>query len=470
MKWLGIGLRPRLLGALLLTAAATLAAAALALLGPLEQRLRRDTTSTLITAALAAKPTFDEASGAHGRLNLRELDHLLHALRRKVGARVSLVGAQGALVRSTDLEVIDPFDDARKAVATGKTIHDVRFGLVRVATPLKIGGRRYALALRKRLTDVAAANRVVRDAFITAAPVGLAVALLLGVGLATTLLRRLRRLRDAARQLETAGLDAPAPVDESRDEVGELARTFAAMQSRLRRQEAARRTFVATASHELRTPLASLDGMLELLGDDLSTEPVDIDDARERLARAQEQSRRLAQLASDLLDLSRLDAAVELRSEPVELPELCRAVMAEFERRALDQETELELSSSDDHCWAIGDPGGIARIVRILIDNALRVSPNASSVLVSVYGDDGAVAIAVQDQGPGVRADERELIFERFRRGKANPGKGFGLGLAIGRELAERMGGSLELASTDLGARFVLALQPARVPATVGAE
>jgi signal transduction histidine kinase len=470
MARFGVGLQPRLLAALLLTATVTLAIAALALLGPLQARLRHDTTSTLITAALEAKPTFDDAAGSGGHLRPKQLTRIMRELSRRAGCRVTLVDPTGRLIADTDPDVPNTYDDAFRALRTQKTVHDVKFSRVRVATPLKIHGRRYALLLRKRLTDVSAANRVVRDAFITAAAAGLLIALVLGIGLATTLLRRLRRLRDAARQLETVGLDAPAPVDHSRDEVGELARTFAAMQSRLRRQEAARRTFVATASHELRTPLASLEGMLELLSDDLHSEPVDIDDARERVARAQEQSHRLAQLASDLLDLSRIDAAVELRSEPVELAEVSRAVIAEFERRAHDKGTELELVAADENVWATGDPGSIARIVRILTDNALRASPAGSPVRVRIANDDDGVSLEVVDQGPGVPAAERGLIFERFRRGDSSPGKGFGLGLAIGRELAERMGGSLELAAPGPGARFVLRLQVAPVPSAVGVE
>ncbi|HEV3229897.1 MAG TPA: HAMP domain-containing sensor histidine kinase [Solirubrobacteraceae bacterium] len=470
MSRLGLGLRPRLLGALLLTAIVTLTAAALALLGPLETRLRHDATSNLITAALGAKPNFEDAAASHGQLMPRKLDHILHDLGRRAVARVALVDATGRVIADTDPEVANSLDDAQRALRTDKTVHDVKFGRLRVATPLRIHGRRYALLLRKRLTDVAAANRVVTDAVITAGAVGLFIALLLGIGLTTTLLRRLRRLRDAARRLEAVGLDAPAPIDHSRDEVGDLARTFAAMQSRLRRQEASRRTFVATASHELRTPLASLEGMLELLRDDLSSDPVDIEDARERVARAQEQSQRLAQLASDLLDLSRLDAAVDLRSEPVEVTEVSRAVIAEFDRRAAEQGAEVDLTSSGDSYWATGDPGSVARIARILIDNAVRASPVGGSVRITVTGDGEYVSLAVEDDGPGIPPEERELIFERFRRGKAAPGKGFGLGLAIGRELAQRMGGSLELAGSGPGARFVLRLRAAPVAAAVGVE
>src|ERR1700690_1310895 len=201
------------------------------------------------------------------------------------------------------------------------------------------------------------------------------------------------------------------------DEIGELARAFATMHARLYQQEGSRRAFVATASHELRTPLTSLDGMLELLADDLAREPIDLVDARERVARAQQQSRRLGGLASDLLDLSRLDAALELRSEPVELGETARAVAAGFDARAREGQIALPLDEVGGQTWAQADPGSVARIVRILLDNALRVAPAGSMIRVAI-GPGAIPAIEVSDEGPGVHDDERELIFERFQRGR----------------------------------------------------
>jgi signal transduction histidine kinase len=286
------------------------------------------------------------------------------------------------------------------------------------------------------------------------------------------MLRRLERLRDASRELERQGLEAPLPSDDGRDEIGELARAFASMQAKLRLQEAARRAFVATASHELRTPLASLDGMLELLGEELGSGQIDLsrldlEEARAHTARAREQSRRLSQLASDLLDLSRLDAEVDLRREPLELGELCRAVAAEFEFSARDRDVHLSVSPPPAPCWASGDPGAVARIVRILLDNALRVAPPGSAIHVDAGLDGSTAAIAISDEGPGVETSEREQIFERFRRGAATAGTtGFGLGLAIGRELAHRMGATLELhtrGEDQPGARFVLGLPPAEI-------
>jgi signal transduction histidine kinase len=230
------------------------------------------------------------------------------------------------------------------------------------------------------------------------------------------------------------------------------------MQAGLRRQEDARRTFVATASHELRTPLASLQGTLELLKEDLGEADPDINDARAQVASAHEQAKRLTALSVDLLDLTRIDADVPMRREPVELGEVAQAVAAEFAVRGHETGVDVDLHRPGP-LWASGDPGAIARVLRILIDNAMRYAPPDSAVSIDVFADDGAVGAAVSDRGPGVPDDERGIVFERFRRGRSPAGGGFGLGLAIGRELARRMDGTLELANgAGPGARFELRL------------
>jgi signal transduction histidine kinase len=477
--WL-LGLRPRLLAALLLTSAVTLAVAALALLSPLEQRLRSDGESTVLTALGTARPELAEIAvePATGRLNEAEARQAALVLRRRSQATLTILDSQLDVVYAGDeptQNVPDYYGEARRALRTGKApVSEVRDNELILAQRIKISGRHYVVVLTKRLDYVASAVRVVRTAFLEAAGAGLLVALLLGIGLATTLLRRLERLRDATRELERRGPEAEElPEDRGRDEVGELTRAFAGMQARLRRQEAARRAFVATASHELRTPLASLDGMLELLEDDLRSEQLDIEDARERATSAREQSRRLSRLAADLLDLSRLDAEVGLRSEPLELGELARAVAAEFElaaeadRRAASK-ARLDVHPPAQPCWAQADPGAVAQIVRILLDNALRIAPADSSVEVEVGPAEGWARLRVRDRGPGVPEPERELIFERFQRGSTTGGHGgFGLGLAIGRELATRMGGTLELlddgfAPAHPGGCFALCLPEAQ--------
>jgi signal transduction histidine kinase len=205
-----------------------------------------------------------------------------------------------------------------------------------------------------------------------------------------------------------------------------------------------------------------VQGTLELLEEDLRDGRLDTRDAQEQLAAAQTQMRRLARLANELLDLSRLDAQVALRSEPVELGELSRAVAAEFALQARERDIEIVVEPPPGPCWAAGDPGAVARVVRILLDNALRHSPPGRPIRVVPAYHGELATVEVCDEGPGVAEEDREIVFERFHRGSTSSGAGgFGLGLAIGRELAERMGGTLELLARrpDEGARFRLALR-----------
>jgi signal transduction histidine kinase len=406
------------------------------------------------------------------------LERRQQQLASRIGGVVTVLGYPDATGRGqvllapaaeSDTTVGDPFDDVAAAFRSDRAMYS--FGsiggtqYVRIALPFRNDGLRYVLAVRKPIDEIPGAVHAVRTAFITAALAGLALTLILGIPLAATLVRRLRRLRQAARQLAEAGTAVDVPVDRARDEVGDLARTFALMQRQLHQQEEARRAFVATASHELRTPLASLDGMLELLDDDLRGGTLDLDDARLLLERARAQSRRLGRLAADLLDLSRIDADVQLRSEPVELGELSRAVLAEFELGTAERRITSALDDSAGPVWALGDPGSVARIVRILLDNAVRASPVGAEVKVELRDGEQA-AVSVCDEGPGVPQEERELIFQRFQRGRDTGGEaGFGLGLAIGRELAGRMGGELVLEDEQKpGAKFTLRLPVAHAP------
>jgi signal transduction histidine kinase len=471
------GLRGRIVGVVLVTAVATLAVAAVALLGPLEKSLRdADKTTLRQDVDRGTLRTFSNLSLAGIADSRKEQAALLRAqnhLNSKTDGGVSNVLARGSaaplIPAHNDVDDDDTFDDVPIAFGVG---HDYSFGTINGREYVRVAIRfvdrddqTYVLAVRKSIADLPDVVRVVRRAFFDAALAGLALTLILGIPLSGRLVRRLRRLREAALELARAGPMVDVPVDPVHDEVGDLARTLAMMQHRLRQQEEARRAFVATASHELRTPLTSLDGMLELLREDLTDESPDLEDARALVARAHAQSRRLGRLASDLLDLSRIDAQVELRSEPVELGELSRAVLAEFEIGTEQHHIHSMLDDVAGSVWALGDPGSIAQILRILLDNAVRASPVGGEVRV-VLKREPAVTISVCDQGPGVPADERDSIFQRFHRGRDTAGQaGFGLGLAIGRELAERMGGDLVLADVaGAGATFALHLPTAHAP------
>jgi signal transduction histidine kinase len=486
-----LGLRGRIIGVVLVTSFATLAVAAIALLGPLEHSLRNAEKTTLrkdlgTKGSLRPFTSLDLtdvfSTSKKAQPEKAALEEVQADLQTRIGATVTVLGHPvpndlypAPVLQPRDSAAAgDSYTDVEEAFRTNRrvytfaTIDGTQYA--EAAIPFdRIQGKkhsRYVLAVRKPIDEITSAVSAVRNAFITAALAGLVLTLILGIPLSARLVRRLRRLREAALELAREGPAVEVPVDRARDEVGDLARTLAMMQRRLQEQEEARRSFVATASHELRTPLTSLDGMLELLDDDLRYAEPDLEDARALLDRARAQSRRLGRLAADLLDLSRLDAGVELRSEPVELGELSRAVMAEFELGTADRRIAIRLDELDGPAWAVGDPGSIARIMRILLDNGVRVSPPESELRITVGGDTAA-QITVSDQGPGVAPEDRDQIFKRFHRGRDTHGQaGFGLGLAIGRELAERMGGELMIEETDgPGAQFTLRLPAAPVVA-----
>lgn len=504
LRWGAFGLRGRIVGAVVVTTAVTLGVAALVLLPQLESSLQNASKTTLEKSVgnafrkdgelrrLEAIPYWDIAllrvPGVSSQFRAQALrtSNALVKAETQLGLQFGsespvLIGyvdqtgnGQQVLVSGPGIEsagstLTGTLDDVRTASRDRRTYYS--FGdvnghqVVRAAIWLR-SPTPAVLVVRKTLGEIPGAVDAVRRALAIAVLAGLALTVLLAIPLAATVVRRLQRLRQAALELAIDGIGGTElPLDRARDEVGDLARSFATMQRRLRQQEEARRRFVSTASHELRTPLASLDGMLELLADDLGEAAPDLDDANDLLERARAQSRRLGRLAADLLDLSRLDADVALRSEPVELAELGRAVLAEFELPSRQRGVELTLQESCP-VWVLADPGSVARILRILVDNALRVAPRGSAVRVELTRSPEPT-LSVVDQGPGVAPEERALIFQRFKRGRDTGGEaGFGLGLAIGRELANRMGGSLVLVDRPApGATFALKLPsaPARV-------
>jgi signal transduction histidine kinase len=288
---------------------------------------------------------------------------------------------------------------------------------------------------------------------LIAGGVALLFAVLLGYGGSLVFARRIRRLERAADRIAAGKFDEPV-VDPSRDELGELARRFDRMRTQLAQLDNARREFIANASHELRTPLFSLGGFLELLDD----EELDEETRREFLSTMREQVDRLGKLATDLLDLSRLDAG-RLRIEPrsLDLDEVARTVADEFGPVALASEHPLEVEGNAG-TEAVGDPERVAQIARMLVENALVHTGPGTPVRIRTLGENGVAALQVEDAGPGVPDAHADRVFERFYRIDGTRSSGSGLGLAIARELAGLMGGSVVLDSEPGRTIFTLRL------------
>jgi signal transduction histidine kinase len=448
-----LGLRGRLTAALVGVSILTVIVTALLVLAPLDNKLEQDTLASLDETARGATSTFAAMSPTDIRTNSPRLDAAVRALHRQTDTEVFVFDDSGRVLAGSDIDSRDRFPEVSTALRKDRVV--ARFARdggrteAHVAAPFKSHGRRAVLDMRGSLERLGPVKGVVRRSLVAAGFVALAVALLVGIALAARLVRRLSALRNTALEMAEQGLGDITPVEDGhRDEVGDLARAFATMQRRLAAQERARRTFVSTASHELRTPLTSLGLMLHGATEGLTEPQPDLPEARDQLRRALGQTDRLGKLAAELLDLSRLDAGVELRSEPVELVQLARTVLAEFD--GIEPRAEL---AADGPVWTQADPGAIARIARILLDNAHHHAGVGGDVVLRV--DPSGPAFEVTDSGPGVAQSDEERIFERFQRGpEARDDGGFGLGLAIGRELAHQMGGDLRLVSGGPGATF----------------
>ena len=362
-----------------------------------------------------------------------------------------LVAGDSFPVTSTDVEN-DPI--ALRAFAEERPISGtVTTGGVRYAEaafPL-LGGP--VVLLRASLHDSLRSIHLVRRRLVVAGLIALAASLLVGYLAASIFARRIRRLERAADRIASGDFSQPV-VDPSRDELGQLAAAFERMRQRLAQLEHARREFIANASHELRTPLFSLGGFLELMAD----EELDPKTQAEFTATMREQVERLTKLATELLDLSRLDAGrLTVERERFDLAALAETLADEFLAVARSTGHQLSVRGSG-RTDGVGDEERALQIGRILVENALVHTPSGTPVRLGTARRDGAVLLTVEDEGPGIPVEHVGQVFDRFYRLEGAVASGSGLGLAIAKELAELMGGSVELDVSGGRTSFTLVL------------
>ena len=258
------------------------------------------------------------------------------------------------------------------------------------------------------------------------------LALLLGLLLYRHLVVPLNRLRDRADALRADDLNSPGlPLQERRDELGELAQAFEHMAGRLRRSLEQQRLLLRTLSHELRTPLARLR-----IAHDSG---LPAEQLRERLGREVDDMQRLLE---DTLDLAWMDTEKpQLPSEPVQMLSVWEALCEDgcfesgWERSRLPSDLPAD-------CWVQCHLDSVAQALENLLRNAIRHSPPDGTVRFSGARDGGFWHFQLRDQGPGVPEADLQRIFEPYQR-LAGSGAGFGLGLAIARRAIELQGGQL---------------------------
>jgi two-component system OmpR family sensor kinase len=268
-------------------------------------------------------------------------------------------------------------------------------------------------------------------------------------------LRPVDLMADTAEEIgRTRDLSRRLPDINSKDEVSRLSGSFNSMLAelqdayhRLESTLATQQRFVADASHELRTPLTTIRSNVGLLLGGKRLTEVDRGDA---LRDIEEESERMSRLVQELLTLARADAGQHLELVPVNVAGIASDVCRQARR--LHPEREIELRDGKSMAPVEGNADALKQLLWILVDNAVRHTPEKSAVKISVDQGAGAVELSVDDEGPGIPLADREQIFERFYQADpARTGEGTGLGLAIARWIAREHRGSVEAGESSQG-------------------
>jgi heavy metal sensor kinase len=291
-------------------------------------------------------------------------------------------------------------------------------------------------------------------------PIALGLAAIGGWFLARKSLSPVVAMADQARRIGVKNLSERLPVANPRDELGHLAETFNELLGRLETSLLQQRRFMADASHELRTPVTVTRTAATVA---LQQEHRDEADYRDTLRIVEQQAARLSRVVNDMFTLARADTgSYPIRNTPMYLDEVIDEVVRAARVVAATKEVSVEATVVPSASFS-GDEELIRRMIVNLVDNAVRHTPSGSNVRVELDETDVGYAIAVKDQGPGIPAEIREQIFERFFRGDVSrrwsAQDGAGLGLALARWIGRAHGGDVVLArSSPSGSTFVISL------------
>lgn len=395
---------------------------------------------------------FDELLEANKRPGTRFQPH-----RFVLTSKDSIVFESHVLLSGDSLREVLGSDELAPAASMFKTV-SMRETEYRIyAKHVDLGkGRDFHLIVVTSLERLHQSLSELRRTLLLTIPLSLLFTGLAGWFMARRALKPVRELTTTAAAISSSNLDRRVPVGRSQDELSHLARTFNEMIARLDATFKSQQQFIADASHDLRTPLTVLQMELELLMLSGRHE----DRTRAALERSLIEIERLTTLADDLLFLARADAG-QLRSEPVRfrIDELVVECIGQI--RAIAERKNIAMHFDVDEPVEIrADETMVRRMIINLLDNAMKYSPEASTVTVGLAVVDSRVRLSVSDQGPGIPAESLPLIFQRFHRADSSrTSAGSGLGLAIVKTIVDEHHGSIGVESTPgRGSTFTVML------------
>jgi two-component system OmpR family sensor kinase len=321
--------------------------------------------------------------------------------------------------------------------------------LVQVAQPT---------ALRTELA-ASTALRLLLPVLVLLPFLGIAVWWIVGRGLAP-----LGRIAGAVKERSPTAL-TPVPLAGLPIEIRPLATALNDLLARLDQSFELQRRFAADAAHELRTPLTALNLQVQLA--ERAASEVDRARAFERLRQG---IRRATRLVQQLLTMARLDPdAAAAAPALVDIGALAASTLEDARPLAAERTIRLGCSGTSSNTEVSGSEDALRILFNNLLDNAIRYTPEGGSVTLSVTRDGGQVQVLCDDSGPGIAAEERERVFDRFYRGQGAAGAGTGLGLAIVSQVVEMHRGTVALETADAGGlRVRVRLPAAAVAASAG--
>jgi len=331
------------------------------------------------------------------------------------------------------------------------------------AEPVRIFGKPYLVASAYPLHHDAETMETVATVYVIAIPLLLLIAALGGHFLATRSLSPVAEMSARAAEISSSNLNERLPVGSRRDELSALAEVVNGLLERLERAFAQQQRFMADASHELCTPVAVLRTEADVT---LSRPTRTETEYRESISVMRESAQRLGRIVDDLFLLARADAGhLPLRREALYLEDVVDDAARAVRNLARERGVRVQLLPLEDSPYD-GDADLLGRVLLNLLDNAIKHSPAGGTVTLALMHVADEYHITVTDEGPGIPAEARPHIFERFFRAdkarsrtSGDATTGAGLGLAIGRWIAEAHGGRLELVkSSGSATEFLLAL------------
>ncbi len=388
-------------------------------------------------------------------------DAYLHSLARDYGERAgnrflildrsARVAADSAKEFTGRVLEFTEIKEALQGRSSGQPHYEPKYGWVLYAAVPVSSGKKVigAVFVADDINSISKRLSEIRNRLFWFSLVSGIIAFIISLFFGRFLTKPVSSLISAARQIEKGDYGFQVEGTGRNDEIGELTRVFNEMSSKIKLEDNVRKQFVADASHELKTPVASLKALL----DSWPAYRKKSDDASELIDDLKHETDRLSRLIEDLLVLSRVENNKNyLKLEEVSVGEMIAAVKKSIIPLAEKKGLVVDISTSDDIYWVL-DGEKIFRAILNIAENAVKYSPPSGHILLGYGIEQGKLFISVTDTGPGIPEDEIPRIFDRFYRvdkARSRVTGGWGLGLAITKEIVELHGGTISVESKPM--------------------